>query len=294
MNGPAMKTMRHETRGAARPGSRLLLAGTMMTLTLGIACGGGDGGGDPPPDGPTAPVAGVQTVRSYPHDPEAFTQGLLFHGGKLYESTGRYGESSLREVELETGRVVRKVDVPAQYFAEGLALLDGKLHQLTWQQGTGFIYDLAGFQQTGTFPYDGEGWGLTTDGRSLILSDGSNVLRFIDPETHEVRRTLDVKDGGEFIHQLNELEWVRGEIWANVWHDERIARIHPETGRVIGWLDLSGILPDATRGDPEAVLNGIAYDAENDRIFVTGKLWPLIFEIRVPDLVAQGSASTGG
>jgi glutaminyl-peptide cyclotransferase len=234
---------------------------------------------------PTSPVVSVETVRSYPHDPTAFTQGLAFHEGRLYESTGRYGESTLRRVELETGRVIDRVQVPDQYFAEGVTLHDGRLYQLTWLQGMGFIYDLATFEQQGTFPYDGEGWGIATDGASLILSDGSNVLRFVDPATHELQRSVEVMDGPDHVHDLNELEWVRGEVWANVWHTERIARIDPQTGRVKGWLDLAGVIPTPRPDDPEAVLNGIAYDPATDRLFVTGKLWPQLFEISVPGLV---------
>ena len=244
--------------------------------------------------GATAPVARVETVRVYPHDPTAFTQGLVFHDGVLYESTGRYNESTLRRVELQTGKVLQKVDVPPQHFAEGLALLGGKLYQLTWQDKVGFVYDLATLQQSGTFGYAGEGWGLTTDGTSLIMSDGSNQLRFLDPQTYQVTRTVDVRDGDEFIQQINELEWVRGEIWANVWHSDRIARINPQTGQVVGWLDLADLYPEAQRTDGEAVLNGIAYDPQGDRLFVTGKLWPALYEIRVPGRIASGRAPAPG
>ncbi|HYJ78455.1 MAG TPA: glutaminyl-peptide cyclotransferase [Longimicrobiaceae bacterium] len=259
----------------------------MALLSLG-GCGSDDSSADAAE--PPAPVVSVQQVRSYPHDPLAFTQGLVYHEGRLYESTGRYRESSLRRVELETGRVLDRVAVPDQYFAEGVTLFDGRLYQLTWQQGIGFIYDLAALRQESTFPYDGEGWGITTDGASLILSDGSNVLRFIDPATHQLQRGVEVMDGQEHVHDLNELEWVRGEVWANVWHTERIARIDPRTGKVKGWLDLAGVIPTPRPADPEAVLNGIAYDAATDRLFVTGKLWPQLFEISVPGLVGDKSA----
>lgn len=282
-------------RRAAGPGLRSL--GVAMAIMASVALGACDGGGEPDGEAqaapPPAPVAPVRALRTLPHDATAFTQGLLFHEGRIYESTGRYGESSLREVALETGEVVRRVDLPQQYFAEGLALLDGRLYQLTWQQGMGFVYELESFRQTATFPYDGEGWGLTTDGRLLILSDGSNRLRFIDPATGTVERTLEVMDGLEYVHQLNELEWVRGEIWANVWHSDRIARIHPETGRVTGWLDLAQVLPMQRLPDPEAVPNGIAYDAAADRLYVTGKLWPSLFEIEAPGLAGGGSRATG-
>lgn len=240
-----------------------------------------------------APSELPSVVRSFPHDPRAFTQGLVWKDGHLLESTGRNGESSLRRVRLETGEVLQRVDVPAEYFAEGLAVLGDRVFQLTWQHGTGFVYDLADFRQTGTFRYTGEGWGLTTDGRSLILSDGSDQLRFLDPNTFQVQRTLGVVDAGAPVHQLNELEWVRGEIWANVWHDRRIARIDPRTGRVREWLDLTQLYPEAETVDPEAVPNGIAWDDAGGRLFVTGKLWPRVYEITVEDLNTAGAAPVG-
>ena len=259
-------------------------------LTLGLlafcAC---DRGGSQPAQQPPAPVVTVTVIRSFPHDTAAYTQGLVWHQGFLYESTGRFGQSSLRQVELETGKVLRKQDVPKQYFAEGLALVGGRLHQLTWQDHTGFIYELDTFHQVGTFPYEGEGWGLTTDGTSLILSDGSSQLRFLSPQGYAEQRTVTVKDGDEFVNDLNELEWVKGEVWANVWHTNRIARIDPQTGQVKGWVDVTGVM--APQPDPEAVLNGIAYDAEHDRLFVTGKLWPTLFEIAVPGVAGGGKAA---
>jgi glutamine cyclotransferase len=241
---------------------------------------------DQPPQ-PVAPVATVTVIRSFPHDTAAYTQGLVWHAGFLYESTGRTGQSSLRKVELETGKVLHKVDVGAPYFAEGLVLFGGRLHQLTWQDQTAFVYDLD-FGRVGTFHYEGEGWGLATDGTSLILSDGSNQLRFLDPQ-YAVTRTVNVMDGTEYVNDLNELEWVKGEVWANVWHTSRIARIDPQTGRVKGWVDLTGVM--GPQPDPEAVLNGIAYDAEHDRLFVTGKLWPTLFEIAVPGVAGGGRAA---
>ncbi len=237
-----------------------------------------------------APTVAVQAVRSIPHDPGAFTQGLAFHDGFLYESTGRRGESSLRRVDPASGKVLQRVDVPTPYFAEGAAVLGGRIYQLTWQEQTGFIYDLATLARTGTFSYQGEGWGLTTDGRSLILSDGTSTLRFLDPASFGVVRTLEVTEGGRPVHLLNELEWVRGEIWANVWYEEEIARIDPRTGRVLGWLDLSALLPPVHDQNQEAVLNGIALDQKTGRIFVTGKLWPMLYEILVP----TGVGTTGG
>ncbi len=226
---------------------------------------------------------GYEVVNSWPHDTKAFTQGLVFHDGALLESTGQNGLSTLRRVELKTGKVLKKVDVPAQYFAEGVTLLGGKIYQLTWQHGRGFIYDPENFQRVGEFRYDGEGWGLTQDGESLILSDGTSQIRFIDPETFQLRRTLSVRDGGQPLREINELEYVKGEIWANVWHKDMVARIDPRTGGVVGWIDLKGLLAPGEAGDPEAVLNGIAYDEAGDRLFVTGKLWPKLFEIRLKE-----------
>ncbi|MGA2569931.1 MAG: glutaminyl-peptide cyclotransferase [Terracidiphilus sp.] len=224
---------------------------------------------------------GYRIVHTYPHDPQAYTQGLLYEGGHLYESTGRNGRSSLRMVELESGRVLQRADVPAQYFAEGLAAWDSTLIQLTWQSHVAFVYDRFSFRLLKTLPYDGEGWGLTQDGRNLILSDGSATLRFFDPRTFREVRRIVVKDRGEQVTQLNELEYVHGEIYANVWHTDRIARISSANGRVLGWIDLTGLLAPGQVSDPEAVLNGIAYDAAHDRLFVTGKLWPSLFEIEV-------------
>jgi glutamine cyclotransferase len=224
---------------------------------------------------------GYEIVNIYPHDPAAFTQGLVFVDGKLYEGTGEEGRSSLREVELETGHVLKKVDVPEPYFGEGIALLNGKIYQLTWQHQVGFVYDAKTFQQVGKFNYSGEGWGLTTDGHSLILSDGSNRIRFLDPDSFRVTKTIAVLDGKLAVNELNELEYVNGEIYANIWHDQRIATIDPQTGRVTGWIDLNGLLPPGDVTDEEAVLNGIAYDEAGKRLFVTGKLWPRLFEIKL-------------
>lgn len=226
------------------------------------------------------PVYGFEVVQSWPHDPQAYTQGLVYHDGKLYEGTGTYGHSSLREVELETGLVLRKHDLEQTYFGEGLELLGGKLYQLTWRTHVGFIYDAATFQQVGQFEYPTEGWGLTADGSSLIMSDGTSTLRFIDPTTFAVRRSVTVTDEGIEVSQLNELEFINGEVYANVYMRDVIARIDPATGRVTGWLDLTGLLPEADKTGDENVLNGIAYDAAHDRLLVTGKLWPKLFQIR--------------
>ncbi len=270
----------------------------MLTISLGVAgCDGGpqanaSGGGSatsnvtpganatPAAAGP-APVYGYEVVNTFPHDASAFTQGLVFHDGALVESTGIEGSSTLRRVELQTGRVLQKVDVPRYFFAEGLTLFGGKLYQLTWKGAKGFVYDPQTFQKTGEFPYEGEGWGLTHDADSLILSDGSDRLRFIDPNDFKVKRTISVTDRGRPVEELNELEYVKGEIYANVWHRDRIARIDPQTGQVKGWIDLAGLLRPGDTSDPEAVLNGIAYDESGDRLFVTGKLWPKLFEVRL-------------
>jgi glutamine cyclotransferase len=227
------------------------------------------------------PIYGYEVVHVWPHDPGAFTQGLVFHDGKLLESTGQVGRSSLRRVELETGKVLQKVDVPEPYFAEGITLLKGKIYQLTWQQQLGFIYDAWTFEKIGKFNYQGEGWGLTNDGQSLLLSDGTNRIRFLDPDNFQVRKTIAALDGSMPVIEINELEYIQGEIYANIWHDDRIIRIDPQTGRVVGWIDLTGLLARGEVHDEEAVLNGIAYDDTNGRLFVTGKLWPKLFEIRI-------------
>ena len=233
------------------------------------------------PETGIVPRYGYQILNIFPHDPDAFTQGLEFHDGKLLESTGQEGKSSLRSVELETGKVLKKVDVPSPFFAEGITLLNGKIYQLTWQHQLGFIYDYETFQKTGQFSYTGEGWGLTNDGRSLILSDGTNRLKFLDPDSFRVTKTIAVLDGKTPINELNELEYVQGEIYANIWHNNRVVMINPETGRVTGWIDLTGLLPQNEVQDEEAVLNGIAHDERTGRLFVTGKLWPRLFEIRL-------------
>lgn len=238
---------------------------------------------------PMAPVVAVEQVRSFPHDTSAFTQGLVWHDGRLYESTGRYGQSSLRIVEVETGRVAQRVDLPQQYFAEGLAIVGDSVFQLTWREGVAFVYDAPTLRQLGQVQYKGEGWGLTTDGRRLIVSDGSSYLTFVNPERFQVDTTLRVTDGGRPVDQLNELEWVRGEIWANVWHTNHIVRIDPRTGRVKGRLDLSAILPPTL--DPESVPNGIAYDPQGNRLLVTGKLWPRLYEVRIPSLGIGGGGA---
>ncbi|MBY0507452.1 MAG: glutaminyl-peptide cyclotransferase [Bryobacteraceae bacterium] len=227
-----------------------------------------------------SPVARYRVVKAYPHDPGAFTQGLIYLDGFLYESTGLNGRSSLRMTELATGKVLQRQPVPAQYFAEGMTNFGGQLFQLTWQSGKAFVYDRFSFKLLREHTYTGEGWGLTNDGKRLILSDGTAQIRFIDPKTFAVTGKLNVTDQGKPVDRLNELEYVKGEILANVWQTELIARISPVSGKVLGWIDLSGLLtPSEAQGVD--VLNGIAYDAKQDRLFVTGKLWPKLFEIKV-------------
>ena len=220
-------------------------------------------------------------VHTYPHDPRAYTQGLVYIDGHLYESTGLNGRSSLRMVELATGRILQSAPVPQQYFAEGLTAWGSTLVQLTWQSHVAFVYDRFSFRLLRTLHYDCDGWGLTADGNNLILSDGTAEIRFFDPATFREVRQIYVSDHGQPVTDLNELEYIHGQIYANVWHTDRIARISPSTGRVLGWIDLAGLLAPGEVSDPEAVLNGIAYDAVHDRLFVTGKLWPKLFEIKV-------------
>lgn len=246
----------------------------------------------PPPAGPppnqgsgraAAPATyGYKVVRSYPHDRQAFTQGLVYHEGMLYEGTGLLGRSSIRKVRLETGEVLQIRTMDPKYFGEGITIWKNSLVQLTWQSGVGFVYDLKTFQPRRTFTYAGEGWGLTQDGRRLIMSDGapSGELRLLDPATLRETGRLAVRDRGVPVAGLNELEFVKGEIYANVWNTERIARISPKTGEVTGWIDLRGLL-DPREAAGVDVLNGIAYDAAADRLFVTGKLWPRLFEIQL-------------
>jgi glutamine cyclotransferase len=230
----------------------------------------------------SAPVAYTyEVVRTFPHDRSAFTQGLSYLDGKWLESTGLNGHSSLRRVDFATGQVLQQVRVPSEYFAEGMTALGGKIYQLTWQNHKGFVYDLATFALEKEFAYTGEGWGLTTDGKSLILSDGTDQLRFLDPATFAVTRTISVTRNGAPLRLLNELEFVRGEIYANIWQSQSVARIDPATGRLLGVIDFYGLLPDADRTPETDVLNGIAYDAASDRLFVTGKKWPTIFEVRL-------------
>jgi glutaminyl-peptide cyclotransferase len=223
----------------------------------------------------------LEVVRSMPHDPEAFTQGLVYDAGAFYESTGLEGKSSVRKVDAESGIVLQEKKLDKRYFGEGLALLRGELFQLTWKSGTAFVYDTTRFAVRRTFRYLGEGWGLTSDGTSLIMSDGTSRLRVLDPATGAVRRTVNVTDGGVPVDKLNELEYVKGKVLANIWQTNQIASIDPGSGTVVAWIDAAGLLTSAERREDVDVLNGIAFDAEGDRLFVTGKLWPRVFEVRL-------------
>jgi glutamine cyclotransferase len=230
--------------------------------------------------GSRVPVYGYQVVHVYPHDHAAFTQGLIYLDGFLYEGTGMKGQSSIRKVELETGRVVQEKPLTAQFFGEGLTDWGKELIEITWQSKTGFVWDRETFQLLKSFGYSGEGWGLTHDGKRLIMSDGTAFLRFLDPVTLKEVGKLQVKEGSKPVDNLNELEYYKGDVLANIWQDDRIARISLATGQVVAWIDLAGILP---AGDREGidVLNGIAYDSKGDRLFVTGKWWPKLFEIKL-------------
>lgn len=223
----------------------------------------------------------AEVVNVFPHDTSAYSQGLVIDNGTLYEGTGQYGESTLRKVRLETGEVLQRVKLNDKYFGEGITVWEDHVIQLTWVNGIALVYDKASLKQTGRFGYTGQGWGLTHDGRNLIMSDGTSTLRFLDPRTFEVVRRLQVRSEGRRIRDLNELEYVGDQIFANVWHQDRIACISPRTGEVAAWINLEGLLPDQDRVDAEAVLNGIAYDAQAKRLFVTGKNWPKLFEIRL-------------
>jgi glutamine cyclotransferase len=231
--------------------------------------------------GSTTPVFGFKVIRVFPHDPKAFTQGLVFHQGFLYEGTGLLGKSSLRKVKLETGRTVKLYQLPYQLFGEGITLWQNNLIQLTWKTRTGFVYDRETFRLLRKFTYPTEGWGITQDGKHLIMSDGTSFLHFLDPCNFKEVKRIHVHDRGLPITLLNELEYIKGEIYANVYLTDRIVRISPKTGRVTGWIDLQGLLPTKDRAQGVDVLNGIAYDAQGNRIFVTGKYWPKVFEIRI-------------
>ncbi|MFN0140463.1 MAG: glutaminyl-peptide cyclotransferase [Pyrinomonadaceae bacterium] len=279
----------------------------ILTLMLCFACSDGTNNTTPKPannntttkTGPL-PVHGYEVVKSYPHDGQAFTQGLFFHDGFLYESTGQEGRSQIRKVEIESGKVLQKWDLPRDEFGEGSTLIGDKIYMVTWQDGVGRVLNLADFKLLREFSYIGEGWGLTNDGTNLIMSDGSHILKFIEPGGFTSVKKMPVfQSNGKPLFLLNELEFVNGEIWANIWHSEQsetnttqgtfpniakpnyIARISPASGNVVGWIDLAGISPDDQRRDSENTLNGIAYDAAGERIFVTGKNWKKLYEIKI-------------
>ncbi len=228
------------------------------------------------------PISRVQVLHVYPHDPNAFTQGLFFKDGFLYEGTGLNGRSSIRKVRLETGEVLQKRDLPEEYFGEGITWWGKQLIEITWQSQRGFTYNLETFAPEKSFGYPGEGWGITRNDKEIILSDGTPTLRFLDPQTMREAHRIKVTANGVPVEKINELEWVEGEIYANIWQTDRIARIDPQTGHVLGWIDLKGLLyfSDYVAGHTD-VLNGIAYDAEKKRLFVTGKHWPKLFEVKV-------------
>ena len=263
----------------------------LLVVLTALLCFAGQGACQPivPTPIPLGAKATYEIVAKFPHDPTAYTQGLLMHDGLFYESTGLYGNSSLRVVEPETGKVLQNLPLEEQYFGEGLALLNDKLYQLTWRENTGFVYDLATLERVNTWRYDTEGWGLTTDGTHLIMSDGSDKLRWIDPATFKVIRELAVTLDGVPVTRLNGLEWIDSEIFANVYTTETILRVDPQTGQVLTVLDMSGLRPEANKANPNQVLNGIAYDPEFKRLFVTGKFWDVLYEVRLvnaPELEA--------
>ena len=228
---------------------------------------------------PSMPTFTYKVVNTYPHDRAAFTQGLELDNGVLYENTGLNGQSTLRRVDLSSGKVLQSQALSSEYFGEGITVWKDQIIQLTWQSHLGFVYDKASFKLLKQFNYPTEGWGLTHDDAYLIMSDGTPVIHFLDPNTLQEVKKIEVRDARGPVVNLNELEYICGEIFANIWQTDRIARISPETGQVIGWIDLSGLLNAQDRVPPVDVLNGIAYDAAHDRLFVTGKLWPKLFEI---------------
>lgn len=256
-----------------------------LLALLGAVCACSCSESPAPTTSSITPVYSYNVVNTYPHDRSAFTQGLVFEDGVLYEGTGLNGRSTLRRVELETGEVLQIHELPAQFFGEGVTVYGNDIIQLTWQSHVGFVYDRDSFELLQEFNYSTQGWGITHDGERLIMSDGTATLYFLDPETFEEIGRVGVYDNDGSVNRLNELEYVQGEIYANVWQTNCIARIDPQTGQVVGWIELKGLLTPEDRSEPVDVLNGIAYDAENARLFVTGKLWPKLFEI---ELISAG------
>jgi glutaminyl-peptide cyclotransferase len=259
---------------------RMLAAAVLLPALLAWTAGRAGAQREAPQPG-DVPTLSYSLVKAWPHDRGAFTEGLVFWDGMLIESTGLYGHSALRKVDLETGLVRQEVRLADRYFGEGIAVLGGKIYQLTWQNHRGFIYDVKTLEAQGEFAFDGEGWGLTTDGQSLIMTDGTSRIRFVDPGTFRVIRTVEVLAHGRPVGNLNELEYVKGVLYANVWQTQFVLQIDPATGRVLASVDFVGILPAAERTRDTDVMNGIAYDPVGDRLFVTGKNWPALFEVRV-------------
>ena len=263
-----------------RPRVQLRLAFVVALTSVGLTCNGGYASND------------YEVVRRFPHDTTAYTQGLLYVDGQLYESTGQLGRSDVRRVDLETGRVQASTLLPTNRFGEGLALLGDKLYQLTWQTNVGYVYEAETLALVDSFTYAGEGWGLATDGASLIMSDGTANLRFLDPESFEVTREVTVQDQGSSLTHINELEYVQGDLYANIYQSDRVVRIDPSTGNVQEWFNLSGFLPQDERTRNTDVLNGIAYHEGSGNLLITGKFWPALFEIRLLRDSSEGSAGS--
>jgi glutamine cyclotransferase len=251
----------------------------LLAVSSGFSCS--DTSESPVPGNSDAIIYTYNIVNTYPHDRTAFTQGLVFEDDVLYEGTGQYGHSTLRRVELETGDILQIRELSDEFFGEGITIYEDEVIQITWKSNVGFVYGKNSFELLQQFNYPTEGWGITHDGTRLIMSDGTSTLRFLDPQTFEEIGQLDVFDHDTPIDRLNELEYIQGEIYANVWQEDWIVRIAPETGRVVGWIDMRGLLSAEDQSEPVDVLNGIAYDAEADRLFVTGKWWPKLFEIEL-------------
>lgn len=238
------------------------------------------------------PAYTAEIVKTFPHDPKAFTEGLEYHDGLLYESTGLEGQSDIRRVRIETGEILQRQALDPKYFGEGIVIWRDRIVSLTYTTQIGFVYDLKTFAPLSSFTYPGEGWGMTQDGTNLIMSDGTSSLRLLDPETRAERRRIPVTCNGRPVRNLNELEWVGGEIYANVWQTALIVRINPKTGAVVGVIDVSALARQSGAGVTADVPNGIAYDAAGDRLFVTGKFWPTLYQIRLAPIAVQGDVCT--
>lgn len=286
----AVSTARLSSSPAVTPALRPTMTAPASATDRSIATTTGEAQPASPTPVATSPTAipqGVQrcvyrVVNEFPHDPTAFTQGLIYEDGRLLEGTGLYGESTLREVDLETGEVLRSLALSPDLFGEGIALLDGRIYQITWQEQVAIVYDAETFEEIERFSYTTEGWGITDDGERLYMSDGSSRISIRDPETFNEIERIQVRHEGEPVTDLNELEWIDGQIYANVWQTDSIVRIDPATGEVTAWIDLSGLLtPEDREGFDVDVLNGIAWDEEGRRLFVTGKLWPRLYEIEL-------------